>query len=139
MNHSPIPMRNDLLANESKGFFIQESRIQVGRILFLDTKCSWKFYYSQNFLLNRNKLCGCFILKSNRSNIISMNSICVSTDSDEINMMRKFRSLNVLDTFKKGNLSVDIRASRMQSGNYAYEDTVYVFDKIIDLVNSEGG
>ena len=36
MNHSLIPMRNDLESNKSKVFFIQNSRIQVGRILFLD-------------------------------------------------------------------------------------------------------
>ena len=68
-----------------------------------------------------------------------MHSICFYTDTGEINMMRKFRSLNVWETFTKCNLSMDIRSSRLQSGNYAYVDTVYAFDKIVDLVNSEGG
>ena len=34
---------------------------------------------------------------------------------------------------------MDIRASRLQSGNDAYENIVDAFDKIVDLVNSEGG
>ena len=54
-------------------------------------------------------------------------------------MMSKFSSLKFLETFTKGKLSVDIRASRLQSGNYAYDDIVNTFDKIDDLVNSEGG
>ena len=74
MDHSPIPMRNHIEENESKGFVIQHSRIQVGHILLLDTKCSGKSCDSQNVLLNSNKPCGCFILKSSRSNIISMHS-----------------------------------------------------------------
>ena len=58
MNHSPIPMRNNLEANKLKGFVVQHGRIQVGRILFLDTKLSGKFCDRQNFLLNSNKSCG---------------------------------------------------------------------------------
>ena len=46
-------------------------------------------------------------------------------------MMRKFSFLNFLETFTKGNLSVDIRASRLQSGNDAYENIVDAFDKIV--------
>ena len=34
---------------------------------------------------------------------------------------------------------MDIRASRLQSGNDAYDNIVDNFDKIVDLVNSEGG
>ena len=34
---------------------------------------------------------------------------------------------------------MDIRASRLQSGNDAYDDIVDAFDKIVDLVNSGGG
>ena len=54
-------------------------------------------------------------------------------------MMSKFRSLKILETFIKGNLSVDIRASRLQSGNDAYDNIVDACDEIVDLVNSEGG
>ena len=54
-------------------------------------------------------------------------------------MMRKFSSLKNLETFKKGNLSVDIRASRLQSGNDAYNKIVDAFNEIVDLVNSKGG
>ena len=75
MNHSPVTMHNDLEENKLKGFVIQHIRIQVGRILLLDTKCSGKLCDCQNVLLNRNKLCGCFILKSGCSNNISMHSI----------------------------------------------------------------
>ena len=127
MNHSPIPMRNNLEANESKGFVIQHSIIQVGRVLFLDKKCSGKFCDPQNVLLNKNKLCGCFSLKSSCSNIISMHSICFYSETGETNMMRKFSSLEYLKTFTKGNLSVDIRTSRLKSGNYAYNNIVDAF------------
>ena len=34
---------------------------------------------------------------------------------------------------------MDFRASRLQSGNYAYDDIVDSFDGIVDLVNSKGG
>ena len=114
MNHSLIPMCNDLESKESKVFVIQHSRIQVGRILLLDKKCIGKFCDSHNFLLNSNKSCGCFSLKSSRSNIIYMHSIYFSIDTGETKMMSKFRSLRFLETFTKGNLSVDIRASRLQ-------------------------
>ena len=33
---------------------------------------------------------------------------------------------------------MDIRASRLQSGNDDYDDIVDSFDEIVDLVNSEG-
>ena len=80
MNHSPIPMENDLEANESKGVVIQHNSIQVECIPLLDKKYSEKFCDRKNVLLNRNKLCGCFSLKSRRYNIISMYSICFSID-----------------------------------------------------------
>ena len=139
MNHSPFFMHNNLEANESKCFVNQHIRIQVGRILLLDTKFSGKLYDRQNFLLNSNKLCGCFSLKPRRSNIISMHSICFSTDTGETKMMSKFISLKVLDIFTKGNLSVDIHASRLQSGNDSYDDIVDYFDKVFNLLNSKGG
>ena len=44
-----------------------------------------------------------------------------------------------MDIFTKVNLSIDISASRFQSGNDTYDDTVDDFDKIVDLVNSESG
>ena len=68
-----------------------------------------------------------------------MHYICFSTDTGETKMMSKFRSLRFLETFTKGNLSVDICASRLQSGNDAYGDIVDAFDKIVDLVSSEVG
>ena len=34
---------------------------------------------------------------------------------------------------------MDICVSRLQSGNDTYDNIVDAFDKIIDLVNSEGG
>ena len=114
MNHSPIPMRNDLKSHKLKGFVIQHSRIQVGSILFIDTKRSGKLCDCQNVLLNSNKSCGCFSLKPIRSNIIYMHSICFSTDTGEMKMMSRFRSLKVLETFTKCNLSVDICESRLQ-------------------------
>ena len=54
-------------------------------------------------------------------------------------MIIKFSTLKFLETFKKVNLSVDIYASRLQSGNDAYGDIVDAFDKIVDLVSSEVG
>ena len=66
-----------------------------------------------------------------------MHSICFSTDTGELKVMNKFRSLNILDTFTKGNLSVDIFVSRLHSGNDAYVDIVDYFDKRNDLVNSK--
>ena len=68
-----------------------------------------------------------------------MHSICFSTDTGETKMMSKFSSLKFLETFTKGNLSVDIRASRLQSGNDAYGDSVDAVNEIVDLVHSEGG
>ena len=44
-------------------------------------------------------------------------------------MMIKFSSLKNLETLTKGNLSVDIRASRLQSCNGAYDDIVDAFDE----------
>ena len=108
MIHSTIPMRNNLEETESKGFVIKNSRIKVGRILFLDTKCSGKFCDCQDVLLNINKLCGCFSLKSSRSKIISIHSIFFTTGTSETKMICKFISLKLLETFSKGNLLVDI-------------------------------
>ena len=54
-------------------------------------------------------------------------------------MMIKFRSLEILYTFTKGDLSVDIRASRFQAGNDAYDNIVDAFDEIVYLVDSKGG
>ena len=68
-----------------------------------------------------------------------MHSICFSTDTGETKIMRKFRYLKILETLKKGNLSVEICASRLQSDYYAYGNVVDAFDEIVDLVNSEGG
>ena len=34
---------------------------------------------------------------------------------------------------------MDIRVSRLQSGNDDYDNIVDAFDKIVDLVHSEGG
>ena len=99
----------------------------------------WKICDRQNFLLNGNKFCGFFSLKSSRSNIISMHSICFSTETSETKMMSKFLFLKKLETLKKGNLSENIHASRLQSGNDAYDDIVDDFEKIVDLDNSEGG
>ena len=106
-------MRNDLDTKKRKGFVIEHSIIQVGRVLLLDTKFSGKFCDRQSVLLNNNKLCGCFSLKPSPSNIISMRSICFSTGTGETNMMSKFSSLKILETFTEGNLSVDIRASML--------------------------
>ena len=61
------------------------------------------------------------------------------TATGETKMLRKCSSLKVLETFRKCNLLVDIRSSRLQSGNYDYYDIVDDFDEIVDLVNSEGG
>ena len=108
MNNSRTPMHNDLEANKSKGFVTQQTIIQVGSILSPDTKFNEKIYDNQNFLLNNNKLCGCFSLKSGRSNNIYMHFFF--NDTGETNMMSKFRYLKFLETFTKGNLSVDIRA-----------------------------
>ena len=69
MNHSLIPMQNNLESNKSKYFVIQHSRIQVWRILFLDTKYSGKFCDRQSVLISNNNLCECFRLKSSCSNI----------------------------------------------------------------------
>ena len=52
-------------------------------------------------------------------------------------MMSKFSSLGFFDSFTKGNLSVGIYASRLQSGNDAYGDSVGYQEKISDLVHSE--
>ena len=54
-------------------------------------------------------------------------------------MMSKFSSLKNLETFKKGNLSAEICASSLQSGNDAYSNIVDDFDEIFDSVKSEGG
>ena len=65
-----------------------------------------------------------------------MNFILFSNDTGETKMMSKFRSLEILDILSKGNLSVDIRASRFGSENDAYGDIVYSLEEIFDLVNS---
>ena len=54
-------------------------------------------------------------------------------------MMIKFSSLKILETFTKVILSLDIRASRLLSGNDAYNDIINYLEEIVDLVNSEGG
>ena len=139
MNHSLISTSNNLEENKSIFFIIQHSIIQVRCILSLDTKFSGKSCDRQNVLLNSNKSYGCFSLKSSRSNIISMHYICFSADTGEMNIISELRSLKFLEKFTKGNLSVDIRLSRLQSGNDAYNDIVDAFDEIVDLVNSEDG
>ena len=58
-----------------------------------------------------------------------MHSICFSTDNRETSVMGKFSSLNILDTFTKGDLSVGICPGRFQSGNDAYDNIVDIFEK----------
>ena len=53
--------------------------------------------------------------------------------------MSKSSSLKYLETFTKGNLSLDICESRLQSGNNAYDDIIGAFEEMVDLVQSEGG
>ena len=67
-----------------------------------------------------------------------MQSICFPTGTGETKMMSKFSSLKFLETLIKGNLSVEICASRLQSGNAAYDDIVDSLEEIIDIVNSKG-
>ena len=68
-----------------------------------------------------------------------MHYIFLSTDTGETKIMSKFRYLKILETLKKGNLSVEICASRLQPGNNAYDNIVDSLEEIVDLVNSEGG
>ena len=68
-----------------------------------------------------------------------MRSIYLSTGTGEIKMISKFSPLQFLETFAIGKLSVDIRASRLKSGNNAYDDIVDSLEEIFDLVNSKGG
>ena len=68
-----------------------------------------------------------------------MHSIFFSTDACETKMMSKFSYLKSLETLKKGNLSVEIGASRLRLVNDAYGDIVDNFDEIVDLVHSKSG
>ena len=125
-------MRIDLEANEFKRFFIQHSKIQGGRILFLDKKFNGKLCDPQNDQLNSNKLCGYFSLKPGHSNIISMHSFFFhwhqwNKDDDQIKLFE------FSGTFTKGNLSLDIRVSSLQPGNYAYDSIVDAFDEFFEL------
>ena len=54
-------------------------------------------------------------------------------------MMSRFSSLKKFDTFTKGNLSVEICASRLRLVNDSYRDIVDTFEEIVDLVHSKGG
>ena len=54
-------------------------------------------------------------------------------------MMNKLRSLKFLVTFTRGKLSLDICASRLQSGNDVYDGIADSLEEIVDLLNSEGG
>ena len=67
-----------------------------------------------------------------------MHYICLSSDTGETKIMSKFRSLKILETLKKGNLSVEICASRLQPSNDAYNNIVDSLEEIVDLVNTEG-
>ena len=96
-----------------------------------------KLYDSQNILLNRNKSRECFSFKLSHYNIISMHSICFYTGTGETNMMRKFIPFEFLQTFTKGDLSVDIHASILQSGNDTYDGIVVSLEEIGDLFHSE--
>ena len=68
-----------------------------------------------------------------------MHSICLSTDSCKTKMVSKFSSLKKIDTFTKGNLSVEICASRLRLVNDSYRDIVDTFEEFFDLVHSKGG
>ena len=141
MLHLPVPMCSDLEANESKAFVIPRSTISVGRIIFLDSMCSGKFCDRQNTELTKfkGKSCGCFSLKSSRSNIISVHSITFTTSTGERKMMTKFSSLKFMELYTKGKLSIDVRASRLQSGNDIYDDLTVSIEEVTDLVNNDGG
>ena len=68
-----------------------------------------------------------------------MHYVCFPTDTGETKMMRKFISLELLETSTKGKLLLVICESRLQSGNDAYNYIVDSLEEIVDLVNSEGG
>ena len=65
-----------------------------------------------------------------------MHLICFSTGTGETKMVVKFSSLKFLETFTKGNLSVDIHASSLQSGKGVYDDIVDSLEEIFELVNT---
>jgi hypothetical protein len=137
----PVPMRDDLGANESKGFAITNSRISVGRTVFLDTLCSGKFCDRQNLenTIGNGRSCGCYSLKSGRNKIVSVHSLCFTDGNGEMKMMTKFSSLKFMEMFSKGNISKDFRASKLQFGNVVYRDIIGALKDIINLVNNDGG
>ena len=53
-------------------------------------------------------------------------------------MMRTFSSLEFLETVKKCKLSVDIRASRLQSGNDSYDDIVDSLEDFLTQLTTRG-
>ena len=69
---------------------------------------------------------------------MSMHLIYFPTGNGETKTLRKSSSSKLLDTFTKGNLSLDIHASRLQSGNAVYDDIFDSLEEIIELVNTEG-
>lgn len=141
MVHVPVSISSDLEALESKAFVINRSIVSVGRTVFLDSPCSGKFCDRQNIETTRfkSKSCGCFSLKSSRSNIISVHSITFTTSSGERKMMPKFSSLRFMELFTKGKLSIDVRASRLQTGSEIYDEILDSIEDIVDLINDDGG
>ena len=68
-----------------------------------------------------------------------MHSICFYTEIGETKTMRKPSSLKILDTFVKGNLSMYIRALRLQSFNDTYDYIVDYLKEIVGLFIYKGG
>jgi len=53
--------------------------------------------------------------------------------------MMKFSSLKFMELYTKGKLSIDVRTSRLQSGNDIYDDILSCLEDIMDLVNDDDG
>ncbi len=146
----PFPIRSSipllkLKANETKAFVYCGSDIICRFVTFMDSPCSGRFCDRQNIeaIMSKGKSCGCFSHKSNRSNIISVHQIVYTDFSDKIELMKNFSSLQFMEMYTKGKLSIDVRASRFQPGHpdcgIHYDRIFAAIEDITQLVNDDGG
>ena len=83
--------------------------------------------------------CGCFSHKASLNNIVAILTFIYVLSNGFQRIMHKFSSLQFMNMFTKGNLSIDVRASRLQGGNEMYENIIDAIEDIVDTINNDGG
>lgn len=135
-----IPYPTELDGNEIKAFLIHGSRLTVTRVHFEEAICSGLFCDRQRLYEAKGRSgCGCFSQNANRTNIVGVYYMLFEIGGGQRMGVPDFSSYQFMKYFTKGLLSIDVRATQLQSGYTAYTLLLTAIRAVIVLVNNNGG